>query len=207
MGKRLQHAASGEEHIRCSQLSVCGFLLKLKEPQSETCSRHSQGGTVIGSARCKEFRTHEGRLKAAHNLVQRGITNLCVIGGDGSLTGANLFREEWSGLLAELVEQGSVGTSCVRLAALTLFNLYTNKSEFHADLEGPQCSRATFVSSSCCVLSTFGTVVLNYSGNNSGRHWMNWFNPQTLILPRPNRTGFHSEILGPPHRGHGRLNR
>ncbi len=65
-----------------------------------------QGGTVIGSARCKEFRTHEGRLKAAHNLVQRGITNLCVIGGDGSLTGANLFREEWSGLLDELLQQG-----------------------------------------------------------------------------------------------------
>lgn len=65
---------------------------------------------MIGSARCKEFRTHEGRLKAAHNLVQRGITNLCVIGGDGSLTGANLFREEWSGLLTELVEQGTVGT-------------------------------------------------------------------------------------------------
>ncbi|KAM9323581.1 ATP-dependent 6-phosphofructokinase, platelet type-like [Pholidichthys leucotaenia] len=66
------------------------------------------GGTVIGSARCKEFRTHEGRLKAAHNLVQRSITNLCVIGGDGSLTGANLFREEWSDLLNELVEQGSI---------------------------------------------------------------------------------------------------
>lgn len=65
-----------------------------------------QGGTVIGSARCKEFRTHEGRLKAAHNLVRRGITNLCVIGGDGSLTGANLFREEWSGLLDELLQQG-----------------------------------------------------------------------------------------------------
>ncbi|XP_066579477.1 ATP-dependent 6-phosphofructokinase, platelet type isoform X1 [Amia ocellicauda] len=66
------------------------------------------GGTVIGSARCKEFRTHEGRLKAAHNLVQRGITNLCVIGGDGSLTGANLFREEWSGLLEELVQKGLI---------------------------------------------------------------------------------------------------
>uniref|UniRef100_A0A671QB96 6-phosphofructokinase n=1 Tax=Sinocyclocheilus anshuiensis TaxID=1608454 RepID=A0A671QB96_9TELE len=67
-----------------------------------------EGGTVIGSARCKDFRTHEGRLKAAHNLVQRGITNLCVIGGDGSLTGANIFREEWSGLLAELVQQGLI---------------------------------------------------------------------------------------------------
>uniref|UniRef100_A0A8C1IX32 6-phosphofructokinase n=1 Tax=Cyprinus carpio TaxID=7962 RepID=A0A8C1IX32_CYPCA len=67
-----------------------------------------EGGTVIGSARCKDFRTHEGRLRAALNLVQRGITNLCVIGGDGSLTGANLFREEWSGLLDELVQSGEI---------------------------------------------------------------------------------------------------
>uniref|UniRef100_A0AAQ4R7V8 6-phosphofructokinase n=1 Tax=Gasterosteus aculeatus aculeatus TaxID=481459 RepID=A0AAQ4R7V8_GASAC len=72
------------------------------------------GGTVIGSARCKEFRSHEGRLKAAHNLVQQGITNLCVIGGDGSLTGANLFREEWSGLLTELVEQGLIEADAVQ---------------------------------------------------------------------------------------------
>ncbi|ELU13881.1 hypothetical protein CAPTEDRAFT_175923 [Capitella teleta] len=61
-----------------------------------------RGGTVIGSARCKDFREREGRLKAAQNLVERGITNLVVIGGDGSLTGANLFRQEWSGLLDEL---------------------------------------------------------------------------------------------------------
>ncbi|XP_048470683.1 ATP-dependent 6-phosphofructokinase, platelet type isoform X2 [Rhincodon typus] len=66
------------------------------------------GGTVIGSARCKEFRTREGRLRAANNLIQHGITNLCVIGGDGSLTGANLFREEWQGLLQELIQQGKI---------------------------------------------------------------------------------------------------
>ncbi|XP_048029969.1 LOW QUALITY PROTEIN: ATP-dependent 6-phosphofructokinase, platelet type [Megalobrama amblycephala] len=81
----------------------------IKEASWESVSSMLQvGGTVIGSARCKDFRSHEGRLKAAHNLVQRGITNLCVIGGDGSLTGANLFREEWSGLLAELVQQGLI---------------------------------------------------------------------------------------------------
>ncbi|XP_029929539.1 ATP-dependent 6-phosphofructokinase, platelet type isoform X3 [Myripristis murdjan] len=81
----------------------------IKEATWESVSSMLQvGGTVIGSARCKEFRTHEGRLRAAHNLVQRGITNLCVIGGDGSLTGANLFREEWSGLLDELLEQGLI---------------------------------------------------------------------------------------------------
>ncbi|CAL9697670.1 unnamed protein product [Knipowitschia caucasica] len=87
----------------------------IEEASWESVSSMLQiGGTVIGSARCKEFRSHEGRLKAAHNLVQRGITNLCVIGGDGSLTGANLFREEWSGLLSELVEQGSIEADSVQ---------------------------------------------------------------------------------------------
>ncbi|XP_042366650.1 ATP-dependent 6-phosphofructokinase, platelet type isoform X4 [Plectropomus leopardus] len=87
----------------------------IKEATWESVSSMLQvGGTVIGSARCKEFRTHEGRLKAAHNLVQRGITNLCVIGGDGSLTGANLFREEWSGLLTELVEQGLIEADAIQ---------------------------------------------------------------------------------------------
>ncbi|KAL3055664.1 hypothetical protein OYC64_018358 [Pagothenia borchgrevinki] len=81
----------------------------IKEATWESVSSMLQvGGTVIGSARCKDFRTHEGRLKAAQNLVQRSITNLCVIGGDGSLTGANLFREEWSGLLEELQTQGLI---------------------------------------------------------------------------------------------------
>lgn len=74
--------------------------------ENDNILRFPQGGTVIGSARCKEFRTREGRLKAAHNLVKRSITNLCVIGGDGSLTGANLFREEWTGLLDELLQKG-----------------------------------------------------------------------------------------------------
>lgn len=68
-----------------------------------------QGGTIIGSARCKAFTTREGRLAAAYNLVQRGITNLCVIGGDGSLTGANIFRSEWGSLLEELVGAGGSG--------------------------------------------------------------------------------------------------
>jgi 6-phosphofructokinase 1 len=67
-----------------------------------------QGGTVIGSARCAEFRTREGRRQAARNLVDRDIDSLVVIGGDGSLTGANIFRQEWPALLAELAEQGKI---------------------------------------------------------------------------------------------------
>ncbi|CAH2102526.1 unnamed protein product [Euphydryas editha] len=67
-----------------------------------------KGGTIIGSARCMDFIKREGRLKAACNLVTRGITNLVVIGGDGSLTGANLFRQEWSSLLDELLENNRI---------------------------------------------------------------------------------------------------
>ncbi|XP_020293410.1 ATP-dependent 6-phosphofructokinase isoform X4 [Pseudomyrmex gracilis] len=74
---------------------------------SVSCIIH-RGGTVIGSARCKEFRERAGRRTAAKNLVNFGITNLVVIGGDGSLTGANLFKEEWPDLLKELVESGDI---------------------------------------------------------------------------------------------------
>ncbi|NWG19316.1 MAG: 6-phosphofructokinase [Chloroflexi bacterium] len=67
-----------------------------------------RGGTVIGTARSSEFRTHEGRLRAAANLLERGIDRLVVIGGDGSLTGADAFRREWPALIAELTETGVI---------------------------------------------------------------------------------------------------
>jgi 6-phosphofructokinase 1 len=67
-----------------------------------------QGGTVLGTARCHEFRERDGRRRAARNLVERGVDALVVIGGDGSLTGANIFREEWPELLDELAEAGEI---------------------------------------------------------------------------------------------------
>jgi 6-phosphofructokinase 1 len=67
-----------------------------------------QGGTIIGTARSEEFRTRDGRRTAALNLVRLGIDGLIVIGGDGSLTGANLFRQEWPSLLSELVQNGEL---------------------------------------------------------------------------------------------------
>ena len=68
----------------------------------------NRGGTAIGTARCQAFRTREGRLIAAKNVISRGIEGLVVIGGDGSLTGANLFREEWASLVVELSEKGEI---------------------------------------------------------------------------------------------------
>ena len=67
-----------------------------------------QGGTVIGSARCMDFKERWGRVKAAKNLVKLGINNIVCIGGDGSLTGANLFKQEWASLLQELVDTNEI---------------------------------------------------------------------------------------------------
>lgn len=67
-----------------------------------------RGGTVIGTARCAEFRTREGRLRAVGNLLKHGIDNLIVIGGDGSLTGANVLRQEWPELVRELAATGQI---------------------------------------------------------------------------------------------------
>jgi 6-phosphofructokinase 1 len=84
----------GEAIQRVSSADVSGIL--------------HRGGTVFGTARCDSFRTPQGRRKAVTNLLERRIDALVVIGGDGSLTGGDLFRREWAGVLAELVESGEV---------------------------------------------------------------------------------------------------
>ena len=53
------------------------------------------GGTILKTARSKEFMTAEGRKKAYDNMVNAGIDALVVIGGNGSLTGARIFAEEY----------------------------------------------------------------------------------------------------------------
>jgi 6-phosphofructokinase 1 len=54
-----------------------------------------RGGTILKTARSKEFRTPEGRKKAYANLRKRGIDGLVVIGGDGSFNGAQVFSNEF----------------------------------------------------------------------------------------------------------------
>ena len=55
----------------------------------------AQGGTFLKSARSQQFRTTEGRVKAASNLEKRNIDAIVVIGGDGSFTGALKLSEEY----------------------------------------------------------------------------------------------------------------
>jgi 6-phosphofructokinase 1 len=52
------------------------------------------GGTILGSARCEAFRTHEGRQKAILYLKEQEIDTLVVIGGDGSYAGALALANE-----------------------------------------------------------------------------------------------------------------
>ncbi|KAF5342453.1 hypothetical protein D9611_001881 [Ephemerocybe angulata] len=68
----------------------------------------SEGGTLIGTARSMTFKTPEGRTAAAHNMIKEGIDALVVCGGDGSLTGADVFRREWPDLIRSLRDKGLI---------------------------------------------------------------------------------------------------
>lgn len=56
----------------------------------------NKGGTILKSARSKEFMTPEGRKKAHDNLKNAGIDALVIIGGDGSFTGGLVFNKEYN---------------------------------------------------------------------------------------------------------------
>ena len=90
-----QGMVAGGDQIRRLSSDDVGGILRL-------------GGTIIGTARSPAFLERDGRRQAARNLVERDIDALVVIGGDGSLTGANIFRSEWPELLDELVEAGEL---------------------------------------------------------------------------------------------------
>ena len=55
----------------------------------------NKGGTILKTARCKDFHYKSGREKAHKNLRSFGIDSLVVIGGDGSFTGAIIFSKEY----------------------------------------------------------------------------------------------------------------
>lgn len=75
----------------------------------------NKGGTILKSARCLEFRTKDGRIKAKNTLDKHGIDSLVVIGGNGSLTGALLLEEEHGVKVIGIpgtIDNDLVGTRC-----------------------------------------------------------------------------------------------
>jgi len=71
-----------EGDIREATLATVGGIINL-------------GGTILGSARCEEFRTKEGRKKGVTQLKKHGVDSLVVIGGDGSFHGAEAIHREF----------------------------------------------------------------------------------------------------------------
>lgn len=88
----------------CSGLKVMGIYRgyeglinnEIEELTSQSVSSTIQrGGTILKTARSEEFMTYEGRKKAYDNMVAYGIDALIVIGGNGSLAGAQVFAQEF----------------------------------------------------------------------------------------------------------------
>ena len=67
----------------------------VKFTSSSVSNTIQRGGTILKTARSKAFMEAEGRKKAYENMVAAGIDALVVIGGNGSLTGAQLFAREY----------------------------------------------------------------------------------------------------------------
>ena len=74
-----------------------GLVFNDMEPfNTKTVSNIIQhGGTILKTARCREFTTAEGRAQAYENMCAANIDALVVIGGDGTLTGARIFAQEY----------------------------------------------------------------------------------------------------------------
>ena len=70
-----------------------GDIIQLDSPA--VSGTIQKGGTILQTARCKEFMTYEGRKKAYDSLVSFGINAVIVIGGDGSFTGASIMSKEF----------------------------------------------------------------------------------------------------------------
>jgi len=70
---------------------------EIEEFQTQNVSNIiQQGGTILKTARCNEFRTPEGRKLAYDNMKKQEIDALVVIGGDGTFTGARIFAQEFN---------------------------------------------------------------------------------------------------------------
>ncbi|MBA2250286.1 MAG: 6-phosphofructokinase [Chitinophagaceae bacterium] len=72
---------------------VDGDIIKMES--KSVANIIQRGGTILKTARCKEFYDLEGRTKAYKHLKKHGINGLVIIGGDGSFRGAQIFSNEF----------------------------------------------------------------------------------------------------------------
>lgn len=171
-----------------------------------------RGGTILGTARCQEFRTREGRKKAAIHLHQLGIDGLVVIGGDGSLTGARILSEEWPQLLAEAAALGEISLSEGAQPALAVIGLpgSIDNDTYGSDMSiGADTALHRIVDAADQLISTASahqrTFVMEVMGRNcgylalaggiaAGAHWI--IIPEEELKPR-----WHHEMVASMRRG------
>lgn len=171
-----------------------------------------KGGTVLGTARSQEFRTREGRRKAAVNLYRHGIDGLVVIGGDGSLTGARILAEEWSDLLREAATAGLIELPADAHPTLAVVGLpgSIDNDTYGTDMSiGADTALHRIVEAADQLVSTASahqrTFVLEVMGRNcgylalagglaSGAHWI--IIPEEELKPR-----WHQEMVASLRRG------
>lgn len=79
--------------LRGYQGMIDGDIIKMES--KSVANIIQRGGTILKTARCKEFFTYEGREKAYQHLKEFGINGLVIIGGDGSFRGAQIFSNEF----------------------------------------------------------------------------------------------------------------
>lgn len=87
-------------HLECVGINMGfeGLIAADFQPMDARSVRDiiNRGGTILKSARSKEFQTKEGRQKAYDNLKAAGIDALVLIGGDGTFTGGLIFYQEFN---------------------------------------------------------------------------------------------------------------
>ncbi len=90
----------------------------------------SLGGTSIKTSRCPRFLERDWRKKGALNLIRKGISKLIVIGGDGSLRGADMLRAEWPEFIRELLAEQAItaeqAQSCAGLSIVGMVGSIDN---------------------------------------------------------------------------------
>lgn len=79
--------------VRGYQGMIDGDIFKMES--KSVANIIQRGGTILKTARCKDFFTYEGREKAYNHLKRLGINGLVIIGGDGSFRGAQIFSNEF----------------------------------------------------------------------------------------------------------------
>ena len=134
----------------------------------------SKGGTMIGTARCPAFRTRDGRMAAAKNLVDRKINSLVVIGGDGSLTGASIFKTEWPDLVTELLNEDRIDAGSAEVCSH--LNIVGIVGSIDNDLCGTDMTIGTdtalhrIVDAIDCLASTASSHMRTFIVEVMGRH-------------------------------------